>query len=344
MTGADQTEPEVLSEIRGSLGVLTLNRPQAVNALTENMVRILLATLRSWAEDDRVAQVLIQGAGERGLCAGGDIVAIYRDIASGEPNAGAQTGRFWRTEYQLNALIDAYPKPYIAVMDGLVLGGGVGVSAHGSVRIVTERTRGGMPETTIGFVPDVGGTYLLSRAPGNSGIRAALTGAHLNAADLIYLGFADYYVPSEKVSELVRALETEPADAVVPRFAQSPGQAPLEADRELIDAAYGHRRVEQIVQALREAGSGDAEVIESKSPTAVKVALESVRRARELPDLEAVLEQEYRVGMHLAAAHDMREGIRAQVIDKDRTPHWLPATLSAVDDVEVQAYFSPRAQ
>ena len=188
----DSPPAEVLFERRGRLGVVTLNRPNAVNALTAGMASAMLEQLTLWADDDAVAAVLVRGAGDRGLCAGGDIVAIYRDMLDG----GDATAGFWAEEYRLNLLISEYPKPYVAFMDGLVLGGGVGISAHGSVRIVTERTRMGMPETTIGFVPDVGGTLLLSRSPGESGTHAALTGAHLSGADALFLGLADHFVPS----------------------------------------------------------------------------------------------------------------------------------------------------
>ena len=205
---------EVLFERRGQLAVATLNRPKAVNALTAGMVAMLLDQLTDWAEDDGVATVLVQGTGERGLCAGGDIVAIYQDMLRG----GDRTADFWQTEYRVNSLISRYPKPYVALMDGLVLGGGVGISAHGSVRVVTERTRMGMPETTIGFAPDVGGTLLLSRAPGEAGTHAALTGAHLSGADALFLGLADHFVPSGKLPALVAALENETAEAAVGRF------------------------------------------------------------------------------------------------------------------------------
>ncbi|WP_285727721.1 enoyl-CoA hydratase/isomerase family protein [Psychromicrobium xiongbiense] len=362
-------DPEIHFSQRGPLGVVTLDRPRAVNALTEGMVTAMLAQLRAWATDDTVRRVLVQGAGERGLCAGGDIVAIYRDISSGTAEAGEETARFWRTEYTLNALIKNYPKPYIAFMDGLVLGGGIGITAHGSVRIVTERTRCGMPETTIGFVPDVGGTYLLSRAPGQSGVHAALTGAHLFAADALYLGLADYLVPSESLLALAEALAAEDAPpglpagglpaghgatgaselevvrGIVRRFAQPAPVSALAAAQPWIDEAYAWPEAEQIVAALRTSQEGGeqardwAELIESKSPTAVKVTLASVRRAAGLATLEEALDQEYRVGVRMAAAPDMREGIRAQVVDKDRTPRWSPATLAEVSAETVESYF-----
>ncbi len=339
---ADQaaaSDDEVLFERRGRLGVVTLNRPKAVNALTAGMAAAMLDQLTLWAQDDGVAAVLVRGAGDRGLCAGGDIVAIYRDMLDG----GDATADFWAVEYRLNLLISEYPKPYVAFMDGLVLGGGVGISAHGSVRIVTERTRMGMPETTIGFVPDVGGTLLLSRSPGETGTHAALTGAHLSGADAVFLGLADTFVTSGQLAELAAALETEPVDAAVARFAEQLPESVLAAQQEWIDACYSSDDAEEILHRLRTVGGEAADVAETiaaKSPTAVKVALASLRRASGLGLAEA-LEQEYRVGLRFLAGPDFREGIRAQVVDKDRTPHWQPASLADVSRDDVEAYFAP---
>ncbi|MEW9872120.1 enoyl-CoA hydratase/isomerase family protein [Arthrobacter sp. HS15c] len=334
----EQELQEVLFERRGQLGLITLNRPKAVNALTLGMVSAMLEQLTAWAGDDAVATVLVRGAGDRGLCAGGDIVAIYQDMIQEEGRAPD----FWSAEYRLNSLIAGYPKPYVAFMDGLVLGGGVGISAHGSVRVVTERTRMGMPETTIGFVPDVGGTLLLSRAPGETGTHAALTGAHLTGADALFLGLADHFVPSGSLPALAEALESSTADAAVGRFAKRPPASALEGQQNWIDAAYAGDDAEEIVRRLRAAG-GDAaaaaDTIESKSPTAVKVALASLRRVRGL-SLEDALDQEYRVGLRFLAGRDFREGIRAQVVEKDRNPRWQPATLAEVGEADVEAYFA----
>jgi enoyl-CoA hydratase len=338
MTGSEQAA-EVLFERRGHLGVITLNRPTAVNALNAGMVEAMLEQLTAWADDDAVATVLVRGAGDRGLCAGGDIVAIYQDMLAG----GGATADFWATEYRLNALISRYPKPYVAFMDGLVLGGGVGISAHGSVRVVTERTRTGMPETTIGFVPDVGGTLLLSRAPGECGTHAALTGAHLSGADALFLGLADHFVPSENLPALAEVLESTTAEAAVGRFVQEPPASALADQREWIDSAYTADDAEEIVRNLRAAGGEAADAaatIEAKSPTAVKLTLESLRRVHGL-SLEETLAQEYRVGVRSLAGPDFREGIRAQVVDKDRNPQWKPASLAEVTPADVQRYFAP---
>jgi enoyl-CoA hydratase len=334
---------EVIFERRGHLGVVTLNRPQAVNALNSAMVAAILEQLTTWADDDGVATVLVHGAGERGLCAGGDIVAIYQDMLAG----GSRTAAFWQDEYRLNSLIANYPKPYVAFMDGLVLGGGVGISAHGSVRVVTERTRTGMPETTIGFVPDVGGTWLLAKSPGEAGTHAALTGAHLSGADALFLGLADHYVPSENLPGLAVALESESAEAAVVRFTGEDPPSELEAQRDWIDTCYASNDAEEILARLRavdgDAGKDASEAattLEAKSPTAVKVTLESLRRARHLT-LDGALAQEYRVGLRCLAGPDFREGIRAQVVDKDRNPQWKPATLSEVRAPDVDRFFAP---
>jgi enoyl-CoA hydratase len=332
---------EVLFERRGHLGIVTLNRPRAVNALSAGMVKAMLQQLAAWADDDAVATILVRGAGDRGLCAGGDIVAIYKDMLRG----GQETAEFWADEYRLNSLIARYPKPYVAFMDGLVLGGGVGISAHGSFRVVTERTRTGMPETTIGFVPDVGGTFLLSRSPGETGTHAALTGAHLSGADALFLGLADHFVPSENLPALAEALESSTAEAAVGRFAQAAPDSAIAGQREWIDAAYAYDDAEEIVRSLRSLGESSpeavaaADTIDSKSPTSVKVTLESLRRVRGM-SLEEALDQEYRVGLRCLAGPDFREGIRAQVVDKDRNPQWKPPTLAEVHESDVEGYFA----
>ena len=341
---AEPSEPEVLLARTGHLGHIILNRPAAINALTGTMVSLIAAALEDWEHDDGVATVLLSGAGERGLCAGGDIVAIYRDAAGD----GTESAEFWAREYDLNARISSYPKPYVALMDGMVLGGGVGVSAHARHRIVTERTKVGMPETGIGFIPDVGGTYLLSRAPGELGTHAALTAALMTGADALLLGLADTFMPSYRLEALTAALATGPAAEVISGFAETAPPAPLAAQQGWIDECYRHDDVETIVDALQRSRDADANraagVVLRKSPTALKVTLESLRRARELPDLAAVLEQEYQVSLHALASPDFAEGVRAQLIDKDRSPRWQPATLAGVGTADVQAYFEPAAK
>ncbi|MFI6910420.1 enoyl-CoA hydratase/isomerase family protein [Nonomuraea sp. NPDC050394] len=322
----------------GRLGHVLLNRPKALNALTHDMVRHLDAALAEWAADESVDAVLISGAGERGLCAGGDIRSIYHDLREG---GGAATAAFWREEYRLNARIARYGKPYVALMDGLVMGGGVGVSAHGSVRVVTERTKLAMPETGIGLIPDVGGTYLLSRAPGEIGLHLALTGAVIGAGDAIACGLADHFVASTDLPAFMADVAGEGVSAALQRHARPAPEPALPAQRAWIDVCYAAETLPEIVETLLEAGEDGAksaaEQIAGKSPTASRVTLSAVRRAGLLASLEQVLDQEYRVSCRALAHPDLEEGIRAQVIDKDRTPDWAPA---ASPD-EVDAFFEP---
>ncbi|WP_137725541.1 enoyl-CoA hydratase/isomerase family protein [Prescottella subtropica] len=332
---------DVLIERSGGLGRITLNRPKAINALNHAMVQRITPALQDWADDDTVRAVLLTGAGDRGLCAGGDIVSIYHDAREG----GDGSKNFWRDEYVLNAAIARYRKPYVAIMDGIVMGGGVGVSAHGNVRVVTERSTIGMPEVGIGFVPDVGGTWLLSRAPGEIGTHIALTTARLTAGDAVACGFADHVVPSERLADFEKALAGGAVDDALARFAEPAPASELLAQRDWIDAAYSADTVEEIVARLQ--GSGvpaaekAAEQILAKSPTAAKVTLRALRQARDLDTLEEVLDQEYRVSLACLGSHDLVEGIRAQVVEKDRNPAWSPSTLDAVTDEHVDRFFEP---
>ncbi|MGW5737311.1 MULTISPECIES: enoyl-CoA hydratase/isomerase family protein [Streptomyces] len=344
MSTADSADAPVLLRTDGRAGHIVLNRPRAINALNHAMVRLMDDALGAWERDDAVATVVLTGAGERGLCAGGDIRSIHDDIRAG---GGAASVAFWRDEYRLNARIARFPKPYVAVMDGIVMGGGVGVSAHGSVRVVTERSRIAMPETGIGFVPDVGGTYLLTRTPGELGTHLALTGSAVGAGDALLCGLADHHVPSERLAEFTAALADREVSEVVAEYATAAPEGVLADRREWIDACYSADSVEEIVDRLYaygdRAAKEAAETLLAKSPTSLKVTLAALRRARELASLEQVLDQEYRVSATAIFAPDMVEGIRAQVVDKDRTPHWSPAELAQVTEAEVARHFAPRA-
>lgn len=337
-----QVEGDLLSRVEGGVGYLTLNRPKAINSLNHAMVTELDRTLRAWAHDDGVRAVVISGAGERGLCAGGDVMAIYLDVTQSD---GAGARGFWFDEYRLNARIARFPKPYVALMDGIVMGGGVGISAHGSVRVVTENSKIAMPEVGIGFIPDVGGTFLLARAPGRLGLHAALTGAPFAGPDAIELGFADHYVPAADLAAFTRTLAGDGAAAAVAAHAQPPPPSQLAAQRNWIDACYTGDTVADIVAALRdrdeEAARAAADLIGTRSPVAVSVALASIRRAAALQTLEEALVQEYRVSCASSRSHDLVEGIRAQIVDKDRNPRWHPASLSAVSEEDVERYFQP---
>ncbi|MFE3598613.1 enoyl-CoA hydratase/isomerase family protein [Streptomyces sp. NPDC059142] len=333
---------DVLLRTRGHAAHITLNRPEALNSLTHEMVLRIDEALSEWEHDPAVGTVVLTGAGERGLCAGGDIRAIHDDARDGD---GAASAGFWRDEYRLNARIARYPKPYVAVMDGIVMGGGVGVSAHGSVRVVTERSRIAMPETGIGFVPDVGGTYLLALAPGELGTRLALTGAPIGATDALLCGLADHYMPSDSLRSFVDDLAELPVHEALGRHVQDPPPEESAARRDWIDRCFSADTVEDIVQRLLAqedpAAKETAGTLLGKSPTALKVTLRALRRARRLGPLERVLDQEYRVSCACLRGPDLVEGIRAQVIDKDRNPRWTPATLAEVGDAEVDRFFTP---
>lgn len=337
----EHTESDVLVEHRGALGHITLNRPKVMNALTRDMVNTIAAALDEWEHDDSVATILLSGAGGRGLCAGGDIVGLYHDALAG----GAGTRLFWRDEYRLNARISAYPKPFVAFMDGVVLGGGIGVSAHANARIVTERTRFGMPEVGIGFAPDVGGNWLLAKSPGDLGTHLGLTGGMGSAADAVEMGFADYFVCSDWLPALALVLESTPAREAINAVAEQAPPSPLAQERGWIDECYEGNDAKVIVRRLQESkvvfARETASVILSKSPIGVSVTLEALRRARAMSSLEDVLKQDFIVSTHFLAGRELIEGIRAQVIDKDRAPDWSPATLSEVSREEIDAYFAP---
>ncbi len=331
---------EVLTRIDAGVGLITLNRPKAINSLTHGMVTAIDAALRGWADDDAVATVVLTGAGERGLCAGGDVVALYHSAKAG----GAEARKFFFDEYRLNARIGRYPKPYVAVMDGIVMGGGVGVAGHGNVRVVTDTSKIAMPEVGIGFIPDVGGTYLLSRAPGGLGLHAGLTGAPFGAGDAIAMGFADHYVPHAALESFVAAVVADGVDAALGKFAEQAPASPLVAQRDWIDACYSGETIIEIVAALREhegPAKDAADLIGTRSPVALAATLAAVRRAAKLPSLEDVLVQEYRVSCASLRSHDFVEGIRAQLVDKDRNPQWSPSSIDAVTEADVEQYFIP---
>ena len=345
-------DPPVISRIDGAIGRLILNRPKAINALDHEMVGIFGERLHAWAHDDTVAAVLVSGAGERGLCAGGDIVAIHRDAAAialgaSPTDSSAQSSLsagFWRDEYRLNALIAEYPKPYVVLMDGIVMGGGVGISAHGNTRVVTERTRLAMPETGIGFVPDVGGTHLLARIPDELGTYLALTAGSVTGSDAIAVGLADHYVPSDRLDTLTERIVAVGVDAALTEVADEPPVSELWAQREWIAAAFAGDSVPEIVGRCRDLATPEstraADAISRKSPTALAVTLRSLRTAATEASLHDALVREYRVSLRCLQSPDLAEGIRAQVIDKDRNPAWQPAGLDDVGDSDVEPYFA----
>ncbi|OBI93719.1 3-hydroxyisobutyryl-CoA hydrolase [Mycobacterium sp. 1245805.9] len=341
MTEAVIASDEVLTRVEGGVGLITLNRPKAINSLNQTMVDALTAVLTRWENDDAVRAVVLSGAGERGLCAGGDVVAVYESAR----RDGVEVRKFWHDEYLLNGQIGRFAKPYVSLMDGIVMGGGVGVSAHGSVRVVTETSKVAMPEVGIGFIPDVGGAFLLSRAPGALGLHAALTGAPFSGADAIAMGFADHYVPHDELDAFTKAIVDDGVESALAAHAIEPPPSELVAQRDWIDQCFAGDTVEDILAALRGHDAGPANdaanLIATRSPIAVSVALQAVRRAAKMETLEEVLVQDYRVSSASARSHDLVEGIRAQIIDKDRNPKWSPATLAEITAADVEAYFAP---
>ena len=300
--------------------------------LNHEMVRLMTAALHGWATDPAVRAVIIDGAGERGLCAGGDIKAIHADALAGT----SDSIDYWRDEYRLDALIARFPKPVVTLMDGIVMGGGVGISAHAAHRVVTERSVVGMPEVSIGIIPDVGGTWLLSRAPGRLGLHLGLTAERMSGADAIAAGFADHYVASPDLPGLVDTIVTDGIEAALETFAHRPPASVLADQRSWIDRCYAGDSVAEILQRLdREvtpAAQRAAAAIRAASPSSVTVTLRAIREAAAL-DLEEAITVEFALVCHALRQPDLAEGIRAQVVDKDRKPRWRPATLDEVGDL-----------
>jgi enoyl-CoA hydratase len=333
-----------------NLGRVTLDRPKALNALTLDMVRGLTTALVDWADDPRISVIVLDGAGDRAFCAGGDIRSIFdADRANGNTYARS----FWREEYMLNHLISTYRKPIVALMSGIVMGGGAGLSVHARFRMVDETSRFAMPETGIGLFPDVGGSRFLSRMPGETGTYLALTGKIIDATDMLFGGLADVLVLRRDRAQLLDMLdEIDSAgpeaftrvDTGLRELASPPGPASL-SDRATIDRVFTGNEVEAILARLDAEGSEwssrTAELMRTKSPTSMKITLAALRRGRALPDLKATLAMEYRIACRVAAGRDFYEGVRATLIDKDRNPKWQPARLEDVSDADVAAFFAP---
>lgn len=340
-------EPDLIARREGAVGVIRLNRPKAINAVTLEMFRDIDEALDAFEADPAVGVILLEGAGERGLCAGGDIRALYEDS-----KVKGDLGKIlWREEYILNARIAKFPKPYVSFMDGIVMGGGVGLSAHSSHRVVTERTKLAMPEVGLGFFPDVGGTWLLARSPGEIGTYFGLTGQTMNGPDAVYAGFADAVVPSGKLAALREALTklrpgvtAAEVKGVIDGFATGEMSGPVAAIEPQIDAWFGHDRMQDIVAAMQadssELAQATLKTLNEKSPRGMIVALKLLRLARASSSLEECLVREYRAALEVFASDDFREGVRAAVIDKDRNPKWSPPRIEDVTPGMVAPYFA----
>ncbi|CAN7167214.1 enoyl-CoA hydratase/isomerase family protein [Rhizobium rhizogenes] len=343
-----QSIDEVIIERRGSAGLIRLNRPQALNSLTLPMIRAIASALDDFATDPSVASVIIKGEGERAFCAGGDIRLLHQ--SGKEKSDGAET--FWREEFLLNHAIAHYPKPYVALMDGITMGGGVGLSAHGSHRVVTERTRLAMPETGIGYFPDVGATWLLSHMPGETGTWMGLIGLAVNAADALHAGLADHAVTSSDLQVLVEAIAALPATAsptdvhrAIAGLTLDTGASHLATGQDMIDRAFAYDTVEDILRALAqepdEFAAETAEAIRTRSPTSLKLTLRLLRVGRVSASLAECLNRELGACLGILYNPDFYEGVRAAVIDKDRNPKWSPASLADVEDAAIERFFVP---
>lgn len=345
MTGGD----EIVFDRRGGLVVVTLNRPRALNSLSYDTCLALGEGLKRWQADPEVGAVLIKGEGDRAFCAGGDIRRIYDLLIGGDPDEAVA---FYAAEYPMNARLHRFTKPWIALLDGVTMGGGVGVSIHGSHRVVTERTVFAMPETGIGFFPDVGGTYWLPRAPGALGAYLGLTGARLGAADCLAAGTGTHFVPAAHLDALEAALAeadlgADPhraVDDVLRRFQGNPGASELVDLRARIDACFGAATLDGVLETLAGESSGwgasQLEILNGKSPTSLAVTFRQLQTGGDL-DFEDAMRLEYRLVHRFLESHDFREGVRALIVDKDNQPRWRPAELAEVDTGDVDAYFAP---
>ena len=338
-------EAEILCETRGAAGVVILDRPKALNALSLGMVRELARALDAWEQDPAVTRVVLSSTSEKAFCAGGDIRHLHDLGRAGEH---AEMLSFWREEYILNTRIKRYPKPYVSLIDGIVMGGGVGISLHGSHRVAGDRYLFAMPEVGIGFFPDVGATFALPRLPGSAGTHLALTGDRVGAADALELGLATHAVPSLRMAELADALTGRSAlDDILSSFVHDPGPAKLAPQRALIADCFSQATLGAITARLRDhAEGGNAfagkllQTIAAKSPTSLAIAFEQMRRGLTL-DFEEAMRLEFRIVSRIVRGHDFYEGVRAVVVDKDNAPHWRPATLEEVGADDIAAYFAP---
>jgi enoyl-CoA hydratase len=346
MSEAATTEasaPEVLVSVEGAVGRLTLNRPKAIGALTGTMVGLMTRALLAWRDDPAVTTILIDHAGERGFCAGGDI----RFLADSAAQGGEGARRFFYTEYQLNDLLFDYPKPVVALMDGVTMGGGVGISMPARYRVATERTTFAMPETGIGLFPDVGGGWHLSRLHGAVGVWLALTGARLKAAGCEILGIATDVIPSASVAEFKARLIADPdaVETILTELDTDPGRSAMIEHHDEIDRLFAGPTVEAIFQALAEDASPWAAeqlaILRTKSPLSMKTALRQIRAGRDMASFADNMAMEMRIAARIVMSHDFAEGVRAVIVEKDNKPVWDPATLEGVTDAMLDAVFAP---
>ncbi len=331
---------DILLSREGVLGHITLNRPKALNALTHEMCASILGQLREWARDPEVNTVLIDAVPGRAFCAGGDLRAIYE---SGRKHNGTAPA-FFATEYRLNAAVKHFPKPYVALINGIAMGGGVGVSVHGSHRVASENALFAMPETGIGLFPDVGGSYFLPRLPGELGMYLALTGARIGPADMVYAGIATHFIPAAKFAGIApRLAQGEPVNRVLESIKEHPGRAPLADQRALIDRVFSTSSVAGVIKGLNDDGAWGhetASLLAERSPTSLKLTFRQMREGKSL-DFDSCMRMEYRLTNRALEGHDFYEGVRVTLFDKGNRPHWQPGALDAVSDDAIARYFAP---
>ncbi len=339
------SEPDVIVERRGAGGFLTLNRPKALNALNLGMVRTIAAALDEFEKDDRIVRVVVSGAGGRAFCAGGDIRLLYEQGKAGDH---ASQLAFWREEYVLNRRVKRYPKPYIALIDGIVMGGGVGLSAHGAHIVASERYLFAMPEVGIGFFPDVGATFVLPRLPYRIGRYFALTGERAGAGDALAFGLAHAFVESGRMGDLAAALQAlAPTEQILARFKAQPPVSPLSAETALIERCFAGETIAACLAALEAAADEGAALAKTalaamlaKSPTSQAIALRQMQIGADLP-FEEAMGVDYRIVSRICHGHDFYEGVRAVIVDKDNRPNWRPARAADVKNEDIAAYFAP---
>jgi enoyl-CoA hydratase len=335
-------ENQVIVERRGSAGFLILNRPQALNALNLDMVREISSALDEFEREAEVQRVVVTGAGDRAFSAGGDIRWLYERGRAGDHSAQSA---FFREEYTLNARVKRYPKPYVALIDGIVMGGGVGLSLHGSHRVASAKAAFAMPEVGIGFFPDVGATYALPRVPHRFGVAMAATGLRAKGADMAALGLATAYVVSERLGDLSAALE-RPGDtsAIIGEFASAPPPSPLFAHAPMIEKAFAQAEAASIEAALTADGSDFArsllDMMATKSPTSIAIALRQMQIGASL-SIEEAMRVEFRIVTRICRGHDFYEGVRAAIVDKDNRPQWVPPAGQRPAPADIDAYFAP---
>jgi 3-hydroxyisobutyryl-CoA hydrolase len=343
------TESEVLFDCDGAARIITLNRPKALNALNLSMVRQIYSQMKKWLNDDKAGLVFIKGAGEKAFCAGGDVLSVTQSAKSG----GTIHKEFFREEYMLNYLIGTYKLPYVALIDGITMGGGCGLSIHGDFRVATEKTLLAMPETALGLFPDVGGSFFLPRLPGKLGMMLALTGYRLKGADVFHSGLATHYVESKNIAEIENELiklpkskcNNERIDKILNKF--TPEHVPgfsLQSHLETINTTFNGKSVENIIEKLTAKGDDfskkQVDELMKMSPTSLKVTYQQLINGS-VSDFPSVFTMEHRMGYHFLEANDFYEGCRAILIDKDRNPKWKPSKLEDVSVDAVNKYFGP---